>query len=51
MSKEKKTNQDGWQPIDEGYQPPKKPEHQNNGYQPPKQSNQSQNFVPPPKKR
>lgn len=51
MSDNKRTANDGWQPIDKGYQPAERPQHQNNGYQPPKQSQQTQNVVPPPKNR
>lgn len=51
MSNDKKTNHDGWQPVEKGYQPTGTPKQQNNGYQPPKQSQQPQNVVPPPKNR
>ncbi|MDK9356365.1 hypothetical protein QQF54_12945 [Lelliottia sp. V106_10] len=55
MPEEKSTNNpgfanDGWQPVDKGYQPPNKPT-QKNGYQPPSQNQQPQQVSPPPKKR
>lgn len=56
MSEEKPVNnprpkQDGWQPVDKGYQPTTRPCQQNNSYQPPRQTQQTQQVAPPPKKR
>ena len=54
MAEEKpanKTKNDGWQTINEGYQPSSRPNQKNNGYQPPRQTQQTQQVAPPPKKR
>ncbi len=45
MSDKDRIAQDGYQPSEKGYQPPREPV--NNGYQPPKQTQQ---VNPPPKK-
>ena len=53
MTDTKRSNNDGWQPVDKGYQPTERPQPSNpqHGYQPPSQNQPPQHIAPPPKKR